>query len=263
MTTSDNTTMIATGNRRVLLEVAVASADDVVAATEGGADRVELNAALMLGGLTPSLGSLLEARDRATIRIVAMVRPRSGGFAYTEREFATMRRDLDLLLAHGADGAAFGFLTPDGRIDESRTRQFAAPVGPSHELVFHRAFDVTPDPFEALETLIGLGVRRLMTSGQEDTAYNGAGRIAELIARAAGRIEVLPAGGINRFTIEDILARTGCDQVHASLKGAKLDGSTGGRPSIGFGGALRPAEDRYEATDPAAVTAVRARLERS
>lgn len=255
--------MITTGTRRVLLEVAAASADDVVAAVEGGADRVELNSALMLGGLTPSLGSLLESRDLAEVAIVAMVRPRSGGFAYTDREFATMRRDLDLLIAHGADGVAFGVLTPDGRIDEGRCRQLASQVDRARAIVFHRAFDVTPDPFEALETLIGLGVRRVMTSGQEDTAYNGAGRIAELIARSAGRIEILPAGGINRFTLEDVLARTGCDQIHASLKGARPDGSTGHRPTIGFGGALRPAEDRYEATDAAVVAEVRARLGRS
>ena len=255
--------MIVMRARRVILEVAAASADDVVAAVEGGADRVELNSALMLGGLTPSLGSLLEARDLAAIAIVAMVRPRSGGFAYTDAEFATMRRDLDLLLAHGADGVAFGVLTSGGRIDEGRCRQLASQVGPDRALVFHRAFDVTPDPFEALETLIGLGVRRVMTSGQEDTAYNGAGRIAELIARAAGRIEILPAGGINRFTLDDVLARTGCDQVHASLKSARPDPSTKHRPTIAFGGALRPAEDRYEATDPAAVAEVRARLGRS
>ena len=249
--------------RQVLLEVATASADDVVTAWASGADRVELNSALMLGGLTPSLGTLIEARARAPIPIIAMVRPRSGGFAYSEAEFATMLRDADLLVEHGATGLAFGFLHENGQIDRVRTRRVVKCMGPGHESVFHRAFDVVNDPFEALEVLIDLGVHRVMTSGQEDSAYHGAARIAELIARAAGRIEILPAGGINRFTIDDVLARTGCDQVHASLKAARVDGSTSNRPAISFGGVLRPAENLYDATDPDAVAAMRERLGRS
>ena len=248
---------------RILLEVAIASPDDAQAAEQGGADRLELNAALLLGGLTPSLGALIEARARCALPIVAMVRPRGGGFAYSEADFLAMRRDVDLFLGHGADGVAFGCLDETGRIDEGRCRQVVAQVGPDRQAVFHRAFDVTPDAFAALETLIGLGFRRVMTSGQEETAYAGAARIAEMIARAAGRIEVLPAGGINRFTLDDVLTRTGCDQVHASLKGARRDGSTTARPAVRFGGALHPAEDRYEATDPAAVAAIRTRLGRS
>lgn len=247
---------------RILLEVATASAEDAVTAQENGADRVELNSALMLGGLTPSLGTLIEARARASLPIIAMVRPRAGGFAYSDAEFATMLRDVELMAVHGADGVAFGVLTPDGRVDQPRTRAIIDRLGPGREAVFHRAFDVTPDPFEALEALIAAGVRRVMTSGQEDSAYAGAALISNLIARATGRIEILPAGGINRHTLADVLARTGCDQVHASLKSARGDSSTANRPAVAFGGALRPAEDRYDATDPAAVTAMRERLGR-
>lgn len=192
-----------------------------------------------------------------------MTRPRGGGFAYSDAEFSTMRRDADLFLAHGAAGIAFGILEEDGRVDEDRNRILIEQIGADRDAVFHRAFDVTPDPLASLEILIRLGVRRVMTSGQEDSAYNGAGRIAELIAQSAGRIEILPAGGINRFTLGDVLARTGCDQVHASLKTSRRDGSTRARPSIGFGGVLRPHEDRYEVTDPAAVTELRGRLGRA
>ena len=248
---------------RPLLEVAIASPDDAVAARDGGADRLELNAALFLGGLTPSLGTLIEACARVSLPIITMVRPRGGGFAYSEAEFASMRRDVDLFLEHGAAGIAFGCLDEQGRVDEYRCRQIVAQVGPSRETVFHRAFDAIPDGLAALESLIGLGVRRVMTSGQEESAYAGSRRIAEFFANAAGRIEILPAGGINRFTIDDVLARTGCDQVHASLKASKRDGSTQTRPSVRFGGALHPAEDRYDATDPAAVAAIREWLGRS
>ncbi len=250
-------------SRRVVLEVAVASAEDAEAAQQGGADRVELNSALLLGGLTPSLGSLIEARARVQIPIIVMVRPRGGGFAYTDREFAGMQRDVDFSLEHGASGIAFGILTGSGTIDEPRTRKLVEQIGSDRQSVFHRAFDVTPDPFEAMQTLIDLGVRRVMTSGQEDSAYNGASLIAELIARSVGRLEILPAGGINRFTLEDVLRRTGCDQVHASLKTTRHEGSTASRPGLSFGGTLRPPEDRYETTDPTAVAMVRLRLDRS
>jgi copper homeostasis protein len=233
----------------VLLEVPVASVDDAVAAEAGGADRVELNAALALGGLTPSLGTLLEVKRAVTIPVLVMIRPRSGGFAYSDAEFRVMRRDVELAVAHGADGVVFGVLYPDGTVNSGRSKSLIELCG-GREAVFHRGFDVTADPFAALETLIGLGFRRVLTSGQEETAYNGARLIAELVRRAAERIEILPGGGINRFTVADVLARTGCDQVHASLRTMRPDRSVSARPQVSFGGSFRPPEDHYDATNP-------------
>lgn len=248
---------------RILLEVAVASAEDAQVAEREGADRVELNSALLLGGLSPSLGALIEARALVAIPIIAMLRPRGGGFAYTDGEFRTMLRDVRLYRDHGANGIAFGCLNDDGTIDRPRCEAIVDLLGSACEPVFHRAMDVTPNPFEALDTLIDLGVRRVMTSGQEDNAYNGAATIRAMVSHSRGRIEILPAGGIHAFTIDDVLARTGCDQVHASLKTSRRDGSTACRPGVSFGGSLKPAEDRYEATDPTAVAAMRGRLGRS
>jgi copper homeostasis protein len=245
-----------------LLEVCVASVEDAVAAHAGGADRLELNSALPLGGLTPSLGTFLEVRQAVPLPVIAMARPRPAGFYYSEADFRTLRRDADLLLEHGAAGIAFGILHDDGRIDAGRCREVVRQVG-THEAVFHRAFDVAPDPFAALELLIDLGVRRVLTSGQEETAYNGAALIAELIRRAAGRIEVLPCGGINRFTLADVVKRTGCNQVHASLRYSRPDPSSGARPQVSFGAVPRMPEDRYGATDPAAVAELRELLQRS
>jgi copper homeostasis protein len=247
--------------RRLLLEVAVATVEDALAALAGGADRLELNAALALGGLTPSLGTVLEVRRIAPGPLIVMLRPRPGGFCYSNPDFRVLQRDLDLMLEHGADGVAFGALTADGDVDVLRCRELLRQIGP-RQAVFHRAFDVTPDPLSALEQLIDLGVRRVMTSGQEESAYNGATLIANLVRRAAGRIEVLPAGGINRFTMADVLARTGCDQVHASLRGGRADRSTAARPQVSFGGAFRPPEDRYDATSGEAVTLLRQLLGR-
>ena len=246
--------------RRILLEICAGSVEDCITAEAGGADRVELNSALAVGGLTPSLGALIEVKARTTLPVMAMARPRSGGFNYSDIELATMQRDIDLLLQEGADGIVFGVLDGAGLIDVPRCRLLVEQVKP-RQVVFHRAFDVVPDAREALETLIDLGIDRVMTSGQEANAYNGAAMVASLCQQAESRIEILPAGGINRFTVHDILTRTGCDQVHASLSGQRVDASTAGRPQIRFGAATLPPEDRYTATDPAAVEAMRRLLE--
>ena len=150
-------------------------------------------------------------------------------------------------------------LTAAGTIDRERTARVVEQVGPQRA-VFHRAFDVTPAANEALEQLIDLGVRRVMTSGQEEAAYNGAATLAALRVQAAGRIELLPAGGINRFTVADVLARTGCDQVHASLRGRREDRSVAARPQVSFGGPVKIPEDRYDATSAEAVADLRGRL---
>jgi copper homeostasis protein len=244
---------------RVLLELAVASVEDAETAEAGGADRLELNAAFALGGLTPSLGMLLEVRAAVQLPLMVMLRPRRGGFCYSEREYRVLRRDLDLALKHGADGLAFGALTAEGKVDADRCRQLVKACG-KREAVFHRAFDVTPDPFAALEQLTDLGFRRVRTSGQEENAYYGAARIAELVARAAGRIEVLPAGGINRFNVADVLARTGCTQIHASLQRSRVDPSTAARPHLHFDLAVQRPPETFDATNPVAVADMRALL---
>ena len=194
------------------------------------------------------------------IPLIVMIRPRPGGFCYSPRDFAAMQRDVDLALEHDADGIAFGILTEDGRLDEPRCRQLAEQAQ-GRETVFHRAFDVVPDPAETLEQLIDMGITRVLTSGQEASAYNGAEAIARYVEQAAGRIEILPGGGINRFTLADVLARTGCTQVHASLTTTRTDASTQVRPHVTFGGSFRAPEDRFSTTDTAAVADLRRRLD--
>lgn len=247
--------MISKG-KRILLEICTASLEDCFAAQEGGVDRVELNSALSLGGLTPSLGLLQETRQALRLPIIVMIRPRPAGFCYSASEFTVMQREVELALAHGAEGIAFGILHEDGTIDQPRCASIIQQAA-GREIVFHRAFDVTPDARVALEQLIDLGVTRVLTSGQESSAYNGATRIAEFIKQAAGRIQILPAGGINRFTIADILSRTGCEQVHASLTTARIDASTCRRPQIKFGNAGFSGEEQYFATDRVAVEELR------
>ena len=245
--------------KRVLLEVCVASVDDALAAIAGGADRLEVNSALSLGGLTPSAGLFAEVRRAVSLPLVAMVRPRAGGFCYSANDFRVMLRDAETLLSAGADGLAFGVLTSTGAVDVDRCRQLRELCG-SRTAVFHRALDVTPDPFMALDQLTDLGFQRVMTSGQEATALRGVPLIANFIRRAAGSVEILPAGGINRTTVGDIVNQTGCDQIHVSLRAATRDTSVAARPQIVFGTLHRVSEVDFEQTDEKAVAEMKSLL---
>lgn len=236
----------------MLIEVIASSAEDCAAIQRAGAHRIELCAALVLGGLTPSVGTVAESKARCDLPVMAMVRPRESGMAYSPTEFATMERDLDAVLEAGADGAAFGVLHDDGTIDKPRMKLLIEKCQ-GRQAVCHRAFDVTPDPFEALETLVGLGIQRVLTSGGRATALDGADRIRALIERADGRIEILPGAGIHAGDVAEIVRRTGCSQVHIAAFGRAEDTSGHGNPSVAFSGAEPPPEGWYDAVDERAV----------
>jgi copper homeostasis protein len=237
---------------KILLEVCCGSLDDAIQAELGGADRIELCSALFLGGLTPSAGTIIEAKRRLRIPFVAMVRPRAGGFCYSPAEMDVMLRDTENAIELGANGVVFGILNENGSIDIKRSRQILERIG-NRQAVFHRAFDVTPDPLRALDELIDLGITRVLTSGQQNAAPDGADLIKRLIEHASGRIEILPGGGLRVHNINDFVARTGCTQVHLAAPGVQYDNSTLARPSVTFGGALHPSEVRYEVTDRSIV----------
>jgi copper homeostasis protein len=236
-------------------EVCVESAEGAVAAQAGGAHRVELCSDLLEGGLTPSHGTMAVARARLRIGIMAMVRPRGGDFCYSAVEFAVMREDLLALKGLGADGVVFGLLEPDGTIDRERTAELLALARPL-PVTFHRAFDVSRDPFEALDTLIALGIDRVLTSGQEPSVLEGLDLITELVRRAAGRIIVMPGGGITERTMGRIAAASGAKELHfASLE--PREGRMAYRNRRVFmGGTLRPPEYSQDATRPESVAAI-------
>lgn len=201
---------------RVLIEVVAESVEDAVAAEEGGADRIELCAALDLGGLTPSVGLYQEVRDATRLPVVVMIRPRPGDFVYSPYEFRVMARDIDAFRPLQPDGFVFGALVADGRIDVASVGHLVARAG-GLPCVFHRAFDRVPLAGEAFEQLIAAGFTRVLTSGREETALAGASEIARLIRQADGRIEVLPCGRVRAKDVEELVRFTGCDQVHGSF----------------------------------------------
>ena len=219
----------------ILLEVCIESVDDAVTAGQCGADRIELNSALSLDGITPSLGLLQEVRARIgpKLPVMAMVRPRAGDFCYSEAEFSTMRRDVDLLLAHGAGGIVFGILTADRCVDIPRCRQLTEQVlgnpAATEGAVFHRAFDCVAEPLAEIDALAALGVRRILTSGQRTTAIEGADEIARYIRHAADRIEILPGAGVRPENVRELVLRTGCRQVHGSFRERQQSPGTAAR----------------------------------
>lgn len=245
--------------QKITVEVCCGSAEDVAEAARGGADRAELNSDLFHGGLTPSAGELTTAKRAADLPILVMIRPREGGFCYTETEFQTALADAEILLRYGADGIVFGFLKEDGTVDTERCRQMMRVAG-NREAVFHRAFDVVPDWRAALDQLCEIGIRRILTSGQAPSAPEGAETIAEMRRYARGRIQILPGAGITARNIRRVLAETGCPQAHISPKRTAYDRSADGNPEIFFGGTVRPPEDRYRRIDGDAVRTAVERL---
>lgn len=247
---------------KVLLEVCCGSADDVIQAKKAGADRVELNSDLFHGGLTPTLGELIVAKRQTGMTIMAMVRPREGGFCYTEAEFATAVEDAKLLLAHGADGLVFGFLHQDGTLDRERTKiltELAQAAG--KETVFHRAIDVVPDWKAVLDDLISIGITRVLTSGQEPDVSFGTQTVKEMIEYANGRIQILPGAGITARNMDRIIAETGCSQIHLAAHKDQSDTSVMNNRAIYYGGALYPPEDRFRVIDSDYIGGMVGRLE--
>ncbi|MBD8873570.1 copper homeostasis protein CutC [Rhodanobacter sp. DHB23] len=201
----------------MILEVAANSVASALAAQEGGAGRVELCAALELGGLTPSHATIAMARERLRIPLYVLIRPRAGDFLYDDDECEAMRRDIETCVALGCDGVVLGALDADGDVDMGRCYGLVAAAG-RIGVTFHRAFDLARDPRRALDDVIALGCERLLTSGGQASAMDGAPLIRELIAQARGRIGIMPGAGVTDRNIAALAAATGAREIHASAK---------------------------------------------
>ncbi len=245
--------------KKYLLEVCCGSVEDVLQAEKGGADRVELNSCLFHGGLTPSIGELITAKKLSKLPIMTMVRPRQGGFCYTNAEYQTALADAEALLANGADGLVFGFLKADGSLDAERTKELVRMAG-DRTKVFHRAIDVADDWKRMLGQLIEIGVDRVLTSGLAPDVYYGIDVIREMMDFAQGAIQILPGAGVNLKNVDKIIEFTGCDQIHVARFRQYTDPSTANNRDIFYGGALYPPEDRYDVIDGDYIAAIREHL---
>ncbi|MEM7114432.1 MAG: copper homeostasis protein CutC [Chloroflexota bacterium] len=197
----------------IQVEICLSGIDSAVAAQAGGAQRVELCENLMEGGTTPSQGTIALVSERLDSGVMVMVRPRGGDFLYTDLEFAVMEQDVKLMHQHGVMGVVFGMLLPNGRIDKERTRRLLDLARPM-QVTFHRAFDMSRDPFEALDDLLELGVDRILTSGQELTAMRGLDLLTKLQARAGDDLIIMPAVEVTAENARHIVETTKVREIH-------------------------------------------------
>ena len=199
----------------ILLEVCVDSAEGLEAAVEGGADRIELCAALECGGLTPSPG-LMRLAAEAPVPVYAMIRPRPGDFRFSARDEAVMRGDLDAAGAAGLAGVVLGANRPDGALDADLLARLCAAAGPMGRTL-HRAFDLTSADFHgAIDTAIALGFERILTSGGATAAPQAIDTLERLFVYAQGRMTIMPGAGLSPATIAPLIARLPLREVHAS-----------------------------------------------
>lgn len=198
-----------------LLEVCTGSLRSVAAAVEGGARRIELCQALALDGLTPSIGMLSLVRELyPELTIHVLIRVREGNFVYDRREVRAMERDIRAALPY-ADGIVVGALTREGDVDLA-AMDCLVQAAEGRPVTFHRAFDVCRDPLVALEQIIGLGCRRILTSGQQPTALQGIPLLRRLRDLSDGRIIIMPGGGVNIGNARLILDQVGTSEIHGS-----------------------------------------------
>jgi len=237
----------------MLIEACVDSVESAVAAERGGAHRVELCAALLEGGLTPSAGTIALAREKLAIGLHVIIRARGGDFLYTDAEHEVMLKDVDTAKQAGADGVVIGVLAPDATVDETRTSELVDRARPMN-VTFHRAFDMTRDPFQALETLVTLGVDRILTSGQEESAMAGLGLLRDLVRKAGDRIIIMPAGNIHESNVEKIAKVTGAKELHVTGFKDVDSGMRFRNPRVYMGGLLRPPEYTRSVTDAASIS---------
>ena len=198
------------------IEVCSTSLDDAREAEAGGAIRIELCSAITCGGVTPSHGLIRSvANENLNLDINVLIRAREGGFCYTTAEVDAMCQDIEFCREAGVHGVVIGALTAEGDIDMEACKKMVAAAG-DMSITFHRAFDICRKPFVALEQIISLGCHRLLTSGQQPSAEQGAEFIAELVKRAAGRIIIMPGAGINPKNIAAIEQKTAATEFHST-----------------------------------------------
>lgn len=198
-------------------EVVVYNIESALNAQKGGADRVELCDNPGGGGTTPSSGAIAVVREVLDISLFVMIRPREGDFCYSDLEFEVMKHDIARAKELGADGVVFGILSPDGTIDKKRNSELITLARPL-KITAHRAFDMTKNPLEALESCIEVGFDRILTSGQKEEAQQGIPLISQLVQKAKERIAIMAGCGVHEGTVEEIVKKTGVNEIHLAAE---------------------------------------------
>lgn len=244
------------------VEIVVYNIESARRAQEGGADRIELCDNPGEGGTTPSYGVIESVRQNVSMDVYVMIRPRGGDFCYDNYEFHSMKRDISQCQKISVDGVVFGILNPDGTIDKKRCKELIEKARPL-KVTCHRAFDMTRDPFEALEDCIEVGFDRILTAGQQAQASKGAELVGQLIEKAAGRIAIMPGSGVNENTVHDIISKSGAQEIHFSATAFRESAMKFRNEQIAGMGSDEGSEFKLRIVDPNRVRAVRAIAEKA
>ncbi|WP_084016918.1 copper homeostasis protein CutC [Moheibacter sediminis] len=196
------------------LEIVSTSVQSAIHAEKGRADRIELCSELTVGGITPSYGLIRQVLEKISIPVFVLIRPRSGNFVYSDDEFEILKKDIQICKDLGCAGIVSGVLNEDNSVDFIRTKKLIELSRPL-SFTFHRAFDLTPHPFDDLDKLIEIGAERILTSGQNDSAEKGLKILVKLKEKAQNRITILPGGGINAGNVH-LFKENGFTEIHAS-----------------------------------------------
>lgn len=243
-----------------LVEACVDSVESARAAARGGAHRLELCDSLADGGTTPSAGMIAAVKASVDIPVFVIVRPRGGGFVYSDAEMDVMHRDVEVAVQMGADGLVVGVLRRDAFLDVERTAALVAAAA-GRPVTFHRAFDLARNPREALEAVKATGATRVLTSGGAATAVEGAATIAALVHAAGATLTVVAGGGIREENVAEVVRRGGVTEVH--IRGTRVRrtemASVNGR--VRLRKRLPEDEGAWEETDEARVRSIVAQLE--
>ena len=232
---------------RIKIEVCIASVADAVAAEKAGADRLELNQAIELGGLTPPVALLQQVKSAVELPVVCMVRPRGGGFHYRSDELMVMHACAKRLLEAGADGIVCGALNANDGLHSTFWRDLKAMVR-YRELIFHRAIDTVESPEKVLEELIALNTTRVLTSGGQPTVTEGIEQLQRWQSDYGSKIEILPGSGVRPDNAVKLLRQTGCQQLHGTFSTPTTDAAS----PVGV--------DEYPAASQEVIEAVRAAI---
>jgi copper homeostasis protein len=239
---------VTTDDAPILVEACADSVASARAAERGGARRLELCDALFDGGTTPSAGMIAACKEAVSIPVFVMIRPRGGGFVYSDVERDVMRRDVVAARELGADGLVIGGLRPDGVVDLALAR-FLMDSAQDLPVTFHRAFDLTPDLEASLASLADAGVHRVLSSGGAPTAPDGATTLAKLVHKAGSRLTVMAGGGVREENVRTLVSVSGVREVHVRLTRLTRSSGTSARRDLRVRKPLPEDEAAWEETD--------------
>ena len=240
----------------MICEIVVYNIESALKAQEGGADRIELCSSPGEGGTTPSYGIIENIRQNVSMDVYVMIRPRGGDFIYSNYEFHSMKRDISQCQRLSVDGIVLGILNPDGTLDKKRCKELIDKARPL-KVTCHRAFDMTRDPFEALEDCITVGFDRILTSGHKPKAIDGVDLIAALVKKANGRISIMPGSGVDEDTVVKIVSKTKAAEIHFSAATGRDSHMDFQNPSIATMGNKGTSEYRIRTVDPERIRKIR------